>query len=241
MRKLLLSLVGCGLLSQAAPAEAQRYGEWDVPCDLQLGPRFSRPYNHGVIYERKEFLTSWQSASSAFPLPSYNWYNATPNPDPVSTDGTAYWDNAGVKVHCWVERNPYVTVNHRHPVDYRGFVRSRSGECIGGSGGTGDDGSIGDNAAYGSTEYDPYDSGLPEDESCSGGTGGTGEEDSGSGIQFVPGDYTGGETIDWETGIGNGGTSVCGDLAQVEFICIDTWNAVTEEWETWSCGYATTC
>ncbi len=86
--------------------------------------------------------------------------------------------------------------------------------------------------------YDPYDSApAGEDEGdCSGGG-----DEGGSGIQYGPGDYTGGETVNWLTGVGNGGQSVCGDNAQVEYICIDIWNEEQQRWEEWSCGYATVC
>lgn len=79
-------------------------------------------------------------------------------------------------------------------------------------------------------EYDPY----------SGGCGG-GDSSGGSGIQYEEGDYTNGETVDWNTGVGNGGKSVCEAKAVVDYICIDTWNESTQQWEEWDCGYATTC
>ncbi|MGI9140832.1 MAG: hypothetical protein ACR2GJ_06980 [Gemmatimonadaceae bacterium] len=86
--------------------------------------------------------------------------------------------------------------------------------------------------------YDPYAS-YPGGSDCeSGGGAGSG---GGGGTQYQPGDYTGGETVGWSTGIGNGGWSACGSDARVEYICIDVWNASTERWEEWSCGYATTC
>lgn len=85
----------------------------------------------------------------------------------------------------------------------------------------------------GDPEYDPYD-----EETCDGGDGGAGQ---GSGTQYYPGDHTGGETVDWSGGTGNGGSSACGADAVVEYICIDTWNESTGQWENWSCGYATTC
>lgn len=75
---------------------------------------------------------------------------------------------------------------------------------------------------------------------CSSGGSGGGEQE-GSGIQYYPGDYTGGETVDWETGIGNGGGSVCGGAAMVDYACIDTWNEETGEWDEWGCGYVTRC
>lgn len=75
-----------------------------------------------------------------------------------------------------------------------------------------------------------------------GGSGGTGSgDDVGSGIQFNPGDFTNGETVNWNTGIGNGGASVCGSRAEVDYVCIDTWNERTGSWEEWGCGYVTKC
>ncbi|MFL5613550.1 MAG: hypothetical protein ACJ796_07820 [Gemmatimonadaceae bacterium] len=62
----------------------------------------------------------------------------------------------------------------------------------------------------------------------------------GSGIQYSPGDYTNGETVSWATGIGDGGQSVCGGRAQVDYICIDYQND-GGEWVEWGCGYATVC
>jgi hypothetical protein len=94
--------------------------------------------------------------------------------------------------------------------------------------------------------YDPYGDGGDDgwdggaDDDCNSGGSGGGEQE-GSGIQYYPGDYTGGETVDWETGIGNGGSSVCGGAAMVDYACIDTWNGETGEWDEWGCGYVTRC
>lgn len=88
-----------------------------------------------------------------------------------------------------------------------------------------------------SSAYDPYSDGDDGSMPC-------GEFNSGgeaTGIQFKPGDYTGGETVDWSTGKGNGGSSVCGAAAVVEYVCIDTWNAEKGRFEEWGCGYVTTC
>jgi hypothetical protein len=83
--------------------------------------------------------------------------------------------------------------------------------------------------------YDPY--AQEEEFSCdAGGSGGSG---GGSGTQYYPGDNTGGETVNWGTGIGNGGSSSCGSMAVVQYVCIDYWDG--DSWEEWSCGYATTC
>ena len=86
--------------------------------------------------------------------------------------------------------------------------------------------------------YDPYAGDGPESPCLEpGSSGGSG----GSGTQFSPGDHTGGETVDWQTGIGNGGTSACGADAVVEYVCIDIWNSETQRWEEWGCGYVTMC
>lgn len=85
--------------------------------------------------------------------------------------------------------------------------------------------------------YDPYggpdDGGGLEDGDCGGSGGGR------TGKQYQPGDYTGGETVDWKTGQGNGGSSSCGAEAVVEYVCIEEWDG--EKWVPWECGYATTC
>lgn len=96
--------------------------------------------------------------------------------------------------------------------------------------------------------YNPYDAYAGSEGGCTDGEsegdtdggyeGGTGE---GSGIQYRPGDSTGGETVEWSTGTGDGGSSVCGDEAIVQYVCIDFYNVDTGTWEEWSCGYATTC
>jgi hypothetical protein len=87
-------------------------------------------------------------------------------------------------------------------------------------------------------EYDIY---SPEDgsDSCTETPGEGGGDESGSGTQYQPGDSTGGKTVDWGTGQGNGGTSKCGATAVVEYVCIDVW---TESgWQEWDCGYVTSC
>ena len=85
--------------------------------------------------------------------------------------------------------------------------------------------------------YASYDPSAPEEPGGHCSDSGT----TGSGIQFSPGDYTSGETVDWNTGQGNGGTSSCGMAAKVEYICIDEYDPDTGKWKTYSCGYATTC
>jgi len=81
--------------------------------------------------------------------------------------------------------------------------------------------------------YDPY-SGGENQPPCP-------TDGGGSGIQYFPGDHTGGETVDWTTGVGNGGSSPCGAEAVLEYVCIDLFNEATGVWETLSCGYAAVC
>lgn len=95
-------------------------------------------------------------------------------------------------------------------------------DCAGGEGCTA--------KRYDQADYDPY-----EEEACEGDDGGGND----GGTQYYPGDYTGGETVDWATGVGTGGTSACGDTAKVEYVCIDYWDG--QQWVEWSCGYITTC
>lgn len=85
--------------------------------------------------------------------------------------------------------------------------------------------------------YDPY-SQDGGDNACvdNGSTGG-----EASGIQYYAGDNTGGETVDWNTGVGNGGSSVCGATAVVEYVCLEKYNWETGRWEHFDCGFATTC
>ncbi|HEX9937498.1 MAG TPA: hypothetical protein VGB15_10255 [Longimicrobium sp.] len=90
---------------------------------------------------------------------------------------------------------------------------------------------------FGWAEYDPYDP-ANQDEDCEGEDEGGG---GGSGIQYGEGDFTNGETVDWNTGMGNGGVSACGQAARVEKVCVEIWNDVGQKWDIYACGYATTC
>jgi hypothetical protein len=120
-------------------------------------------------------------------------------------------------------------VRSQDPIDRPVLVRRGSA----GGGGCGDS-----REELYEADYSIYEDGSrPAEGGCTGGGGG-GE---GSGTQYQPGQSTGGETVDWGTGVGNGGASVCGDKAVVEYICIDVYNESSGQWETWSCGYATTC
>ncbi|HEU4453733.1 MAG TPA: hypothetical protein VFR81_11770 [Longimicrobium sp.] len=119
---------------------------------------------------------------------------------------------------------------------YDGEIRAgpnyQGPQCGGGSGAGGDDTRL-----IEEVHYDPYDPAMSMSADDGGGDCGSG----GGGTQYQPGDYTGGETVDWGTGEGNGGTSACGDQAMVEYVCIDVYNEETGSWEEWGCGYVTTC
>lgn len=109
-----------------------------------------------------------------------------------------------------------------------------------GGGGIIPPGGVDNYPAY-SESYDPYgESGTPDDGTCdaSGGSGGGGG--TASGIQYHPGDSTGGQTVSWSSGQGNGGSSACGGAAVVEYACIEQWTS-SGEWQVWGCGYITTC
>lgn len=112
----------------------------------------------------------------------------------------------------------------QNPIDLPQLVRVA---CAGGGGG-------GDPAALiSSPDYDPY------SRLSTGGCSGGGES-GGSGTPYQPGDHTGGETVSWGSGAGNGGTSACGADAVVEYVCIDYW-VDGVGWVEWGCGYVTTC
>lgn len=219
----------------AVVLSAQRYGEWGRPCDLQLAARFSAPWSHGVVFQGQEFLTQWASVDQTPPLEPVEWYAATPDRHPLNVDGTYRWDDARVEVYCYVVRTPYFVSYRANPTgNYSGTLRRVDVACGEGGG----DWGISDVLPVGDPEYDPYQPIGPGGGGCEGSGSGSGE---GTGTQYEPGDSTGGETVEWETGIGNGGASACGDNAVVEYVCIDIWDAELGTWVEWNCGYATTC
>lgn len=157
-----------------------------------------------------------------------------------STDRRAVWKNPGIIVACMAyELDLYfLEINAEYWVEaFLGTVEEICGGGTGGGGGSGIPKTETEPVEVSIYEdsYDPY-APTGSNPDCSGGSG-----DGPSGTQFHPGDFTGGETVDWSTGVGNGGESACGAYAKVEFVCIDIWNPETQQWETYSCGYATTC
>jgi hypothetical protein len=134
---------------------------------------------HGVLYQGKEFQTQWRSVNQATPLPSYNWYEATPDPNPRSTTGTSRWYGAKLQGHCTVERTPYYISYHTYPVAFEGTVR----EC-GGGGGGGPWDATGIIDPPESDQFEPYDQ-WSEYGDC----GGTGGEGGGGGSQACHEEY----------------------------------------------------
>jgi len=148
----------------------------------------------------------------------------------VSYDHDARWYGAMLEIKCtatWIYFLGHVigVTDLYKIVGHFGMVE----EC-----------SAGPNAAYmDDTAYDPYSPDWGTSGGCSGQSGSGGG--AGSGTQYQPGDNTGGETVDWHTGIGNGGESACGQAATVELVCVDVWNDRTQKWDQYACGYATSC
>lgn len=205
-------------LTLSASASAQTYGSWDVPCELGLSPRFSFPFFHGVIYSGKEFLTNWRSITQTTPLPSRNWYEASPERDVVSRDGTARWYGAKVHVHCWIERNPYLQTFHRDPIGFAGLVRP----CAVGGGGTEGD-------------LNPY---SPESYASGGAETDCGEGGSGAGDEpIAPPDWPG-----LVEGPGGFAGLVCGgsDVLVYDDLCIEVW-VTGVGWTVYWCGVGVTC
>lgn len=182
----------------ASAVHGQTYGEWDVECVLNLPPRFSAPFSHGVTYQGKEFLTRWRSVNQTTPLPSYNWYEPAPYANPLSTDGTSRWYGAKLEGHCTVDRNPYWVRYNVYPVDYEGQVRS----CSNGAGG---------NWYYiiepVDERYDPYTPRESDSDCNSSGGSGTGGVTCHDEYVYVEVSNDGGVT--WEV-IWQGWAQVCG-------------------------------
>ena len=185
-----------------------------------------------VEYWGKEWSSQWFAVSPERPLPSRTWYYAYPHRDLISTDGTAYWKWAEIKVHCWVYRRLYVTVIHYDPIDFGGYVSTiptdPSGGCAGGEYMT----SIapttwrGPHLSYETQgeHYDPYDPGCGESGGGGGGDGdGSGEDTAG------------------ETGTFAELCSSLGGTLYYDYVCLEQWNEKTGDYETIWCGTAAIC
>lgn len=152
-----------------------------------------------------------------------------------ATDWNTWIEGLKVTGTCkfvWNESGTYINVRRAIEWDRGSATITRWGRDSDSNGGGSCDGM---DANTRRVYYDPY---SEEPQSCTGGDG-SGSGGGGSGTQYYPGDSTGGETVDWGTGRGNGGVSKCGASAVVEYICIDYWDG--QRWVEWSCGYATTC
>ncbi|SOD03029.1 hypothetical protein SAMN05216486_10747 [bacterium JGI 053] len=172
-----------------------------------------------------------------------------PEGDPfyiVSRDRRARWYHPAFIARCQIFESWYRGRIVASEIDVK--VETNLGEVkeCGGAGGGGWGGTEllpeGESDVFGDS-YDPYSDGGGDDctTTDTGGDGGGGDDtDTGSGVPYSPGDHTGGETVDWGTGRGNGGSSACGTTAVVEYLCIDYW-VEGVGWVEWSCGYATTC
>lgn len=86
----------------------------DVACEYGFSRNFAG--HTGVPFEGYMFLSDWRSKRSDFPLPSWNWYYALPDRNPVSEDRKARWNNAEIQVHCWIYRAMYLLHHHRDVV-----------------------------------------------------------------------------------------------------------------------------
>jgi hypothetical protein len=199
----------------------------------------------GYEHAGHSWTDDWQLKENLDPV-NHARAKYVPEGDPfyiVSRDNRARWYHPAFIARCQIFESWFMGRIVASEIDVRVEVNlGEVKECASGSGG----GATqllpdGDYDLYGDG-YDPYYGGDECTTVYDGGDdgGGGGGTDSGSGIPYSPGDHTGGETVDWGTGVGNGGSSACGPTAVVEYICIDYWEEGVG-WVEWSCGYATTC
>jgi hypothetical protein len=125
MCKLARVAVFFSLFVCSVPAESQK----DVSCPTTLRPRFN--HYQPVAYRGKEFETYWNNtAGGTLGGPSLAWFVATPDPNPISLDGSVRWRGAQILVHCyatmlWGGSRTY----HYHPVAYNGTLESLRSAC----------------------------------------------------------------------------------------------------------------
>ncbi|HEX8451882.1 MAG TPA: hypothetical protein VF647_07290 [Longimicrobium sp.] len=174
----------------------------------------------GYFFDANPFtLSRWTSQHTGI-------YSSTRGRRVVDMSGTKVWTDARANASCWDSSVGPIHIWWARWEGHLGTVEDVNAACEGGTGGN--------SVVTGPSDpgYDPSD---PNGDGCGDGTGG-----QASGTQFQPGQATGGETVTWSGGVGNGGTSVCGSLAVVEYVCIDVWDEEAG-WVEWDCGYATTC
>lgn len=205
-----------------------------LACPAQLTGGYLGTF-FGYEHEGYEWTDDWQRNRVLDPV-HHALAEYVPLGDPysiVSRDGRARWVEPRVTVQCtiieWWSRGRITRSLSR----FRTIHNGGRVEPIEGSG-CGEERE--EEATLYAASYDP----MSPEGGCGDGDDGSGGTE-GSGTQYQPGDSTGGETVDWATGVGNGGESACGKDARVVYICIDIFNAETGAWEEWTCGYATTC
>jgi len=227
--------------------EADQISIRPMACPLKMTGGFLG-YFFGYEHAGHEWTDSWQRDRIRDPE-NYSLAEYVPLGDPYyieSRDGEARWYEPRILVRCTItevwSRGHIIASRASYKVVANG---GNVVEC-GSGGGTGGTELMPATEPY-SPEYDPYmssDSYAGDGGACGGdseaGTDGSTGTSTGSGTQYQPGDSTGGETVDWGTGTGNGGTSACGDKAIVEYACIDIW-VDGVGWQEWGCGYVTTC
>lgn len=186
-------------------------------------------------YWGKEWLSVWFAFSPDRPLPSKTWYYANPDRDIISTDNTAIWKWAEIKVHCWIYKSMYVMIRHYDPIDFGGYPSLIPSDP--GSGGCGGEyvtsispvGTWGSpHLSYETTDeyYDPYDPGCGGSGDGGGGAGGDGDGYSGND----------GESMTFP--------ELCSSLGgklYYDYVCLEQWNEEKGDYETVWCGTAAIC
>ena len=194
----------------ACPGQAFWWGSWSVG-NVEVD---------GYYFDANPFrLTKWTSQHTGV-------YSSNKGRQVVDLSGRKVWTDARANASCWESTAGPIHIWWAKWEGHFGTVQDVGAAC--------DEDGTGGTLVTGPSDpgYDPSD---PNGDGCGDGSGGPA-----SGTQFQPGQYTGGETVTWNGGIGNGGTSVCGTAAVVEYICIDVWDP-ERGWVEWECGYATTC
>lgn len=229
------------LLCLVVPAHSSAQSGADdelAACPPRAGFYFISPYTSQTYAGY-----ALRGSADSFLRRVYYLFSAVP-----SQGGTGWRASGTFWLYGWECRIGTITGLLAPGLERLEFAESQSLACSG-SGGGGWDGGTETGLMPVTNEiqdpsYDPYDAGSGDCESGEpGGEGGGGDGSDGQGTggtQYQPGDNTGGETVDWGTGIGNGGTSACGTRDIVDYVCIDVW-VDGAGWVEWACGYVTTC
>jgi hypothetical protein len=195
-----------------------------APCPHQILPN-TLGYNGFIEFMGLQFpVTRLYTITPGLRWVTYATDPATPRV------GTAEWRMAAVGVHCYWWVLGIIGEDILVVEEYTKYGYIYKVDPIACAPGTG----TGGTSLVSEVSYDPYEPGPAP---CSGSSG----DSEGSGTYYSPGDPTGGETVDFGSGQGNGGTSICGAAAVVEYVCIDVWNETMGRWEEWTCGYVTSC